>query len=54
MLNEIDNSYYYFVNTYYLMYIKLYLTDNIKLLPNFKIQLNKMSPLYYDFTTQEL
>ena len=44
----------HFVNTYYLMYIKLYLTDNIKLLPNFKIQLNKMSPLYYDFTTQEL
>jgi hypothetical protein len=44
----------HFINDYYLMYIKLYLTDNIKLLPNFKLQLNKMSPLYYEFTTQEL
>jgi len=44
----------HFIKIYYLMYIKLYLTDNIKLLPNFKLQLNKMSPLYYEFTTQEL
>ena len=43
-----------FVKKNYHSFIKSYLSNNLKLLPKFKLQLNKMERLYYDFTTQEL
>ena len=43
-----------FVKKNYHSFIKMYLSNNLKLLPKFKLQLNKMERLYYDFTTQEL
>lgn len=43
-----------FVKKNYHSFIKMYLANNLKLLPKFKLQLNKMERLYYEFTTQEL